>query len=158
MALVCLAVPLAAQVEGEADHQSAPVGHVAAVDEEGLTACDPTTTPLTLDGGYEVRMCYETPDGTIGEARGGVWTSGESGLLWFFNRDNVEVLIKVLDGCAINGHYWVFVAPVTDLAFNLHVTSSDGRRWTQRNRQGEPAEAMSDTSAFVCSADVGGTR
>ena len=38
--------------------------------------------------------------------------SSQSALLYFFDRNNVEVLIKVLDGCGVNGHRWVFVAPV----------------------------------------------
>ncbi len=106
-----------------------------------------------FDGGYRVSMCYETAEGTIGEAQGGIWASAQSGLLWFFDRDNAEVLVKVLDGCSQNGHRWVFVAPVTDVAFNLHVTSSRGREWTHRNPLGHTATTRSDTSAFVCATD-----
>ena len=62
----------------------------------------------------------------MGEAKGGIWASGQSGLLWFFDRGNAEVLVKVLDGCSYNDRRWVFVAPVTDVAFNLHVTDSRG--------------------------------
>ncbi len=119
------------------------------------TECSPTSTPLVFDGGYQVSLCYETAEGLIGEGRGGIWASGQSGLLWFFDRDNAEALVKVLDGCAYNGHRWVFVAPVTDLAFNLHVTSHNGRRWTHRNRLGTTAATRSDTSAFDCATDDG---
>ena len=119
------------------------------------TDCRPTTSPLVFDGGYEVSLCYETAEGLVGEGRGGIWASGQSGLLWFFDRDNAEALVKVLDGCSYNGRRWVFVAPVTDLAFNLHVTSHNGRRWTHRNRLGMTASARSDTSAFDCATDDG---
>ena len=95
-------------------------------------------------------MCYETPAGEVGEAKAGIWTSGESGLLWFFSRGNAEVLIKVLDGCRFNGHRWVFVAPVTDVAFNLYVTDGDGHYWSHYNRQGEKAATGIDTMAFRC--------
>lgn len=117
------------------------------------TDCRPTTTPLAFDGGYRVSMCFETKEGTVGEARAGIWASDQSGLLWFFSRGNAEVLVKVLDGCSHNGHRWIFVAPVTDVAFNLHVTSVGGREWTHRNRLGETAATASDTSAFDCAAD-----
>ena len=127
----------------------------AAVDDGGYTDCRPTTTPLVFDGGYRVSMCYETADGTVGEARAGIWASGQSGLLWFFDRDNAEVLVKVLDGCSHNGRRWVFVAPVTDVAFNLHVTSSGGRQWTHRNPLGQTAVTRSDTAGFVCAEDDG---
>ena len=117
------------------------------------TDCIPTSSPLIFDGGYEVSLCFETAEGLVGEGRGGIWASGQAGLLWFFDRENAEALIKVLDGCAYNGSRWVYVAPVTDLAFNLHVTSPNGRRWTWRNRLGETASTTSDTSAFDCASD-----
>ncbi|MCY3963448.1 MAG: leucine-rich repeat domain-containing protein [Acidobacteria bacterium] len=119
------------------------------------TDCRPATTPLTFDGGYRVSLCYETAEGVVGEARAGIWASDQSGLLWFFSRGNAEVLVKVLDGCSHNGRRWIFVAPVTDVAFNLHVTSSGGREWTHRNPLGRTAVTRSDTSAFVCATDDG---
>ena len=118
--------------------------------DEGYTNCEPRTTPLMFDGGYSVGLCYETPSGEIGEGKGGIWASGESGLLWFFSRGNAEVLVKVLNGCVHNGHRWVFVAPVTDVAFNLHVTDGEGGSWSHRNRQGEVAVPARDTFAFKC--------
>lgn len=114
------------------------------------TDCHPSTTPLVFDGGYEVSLCYETAKGEVGEAKGGIWASGQSGLLWFFDRGNAEVLVKVLDGCSYNDRRWVFVAPVTDVAFNLHLTDSRGLLWTHRNRLGVTASTRSDTSAFPC--------
>ena len=117
--------------------------------DEGYTDCVPETTPLVF-GDYKVSMCYETQEAKIGEAKAGIWASEESGLLWFFSRSNAEVLIKVLNGCSYNGHRWVFVAPVTDLAFNLYVTDSEDRRWSHRNRLGDPATNRVDTSAFRC--------
>ena len=98
-------------------------------------------------------MCYRTPEGVEDQAKAGIWASGESGLLWFFSRDNAEILVKVLDGCSHNDHRWVFVAPVTTLEFNLWVTGPDGRRWTHSNEQGVTATTRSDTSAFGCSTE-----
>ena len=117
------------------------------------TDCEPDAAALTLAGGYRVSLCYETYAGDTGEALDYGLDSSQSGLLYFFERDNAEVLIKVLDGCGVNGHRWVFVAPVTDLAFNLVVESPDGgRRWTHTNRLGQTADAASDVAAFPCSA------
>ncbi len=118
--------------------------------DEGYTDCVPQTTPLVFDGGFNVQLCYETPRGEIGEGKGGIWASGESGLLWFFHRGNAEVLVKVLNGCAYNGHRWVFVAPVTDIAFNLYVTDGVSEPWSHHNRQGEVATPARDTFAFEC--------
>ena len=117
------------------------------------TDCVPATRSLVFEGGYGVSLCYETAEGQVGEAQAGIWASGQAGLLWFFDRDNAEVLVKVLDGCAHNGGRWVFVAPVTDVAFNLHVSSSGGSRWTHRNRLGATAATRSDTAAFDCATE-----
>jgi hypothetical protein len=45
----------------------------------------------------------------------------ESGTFSFFGSSNVEVTVKVLDGRAINGRYWVFAASMTDRPFTLTV-------------------------------------
>lgn len=116
----------------------------------GYTDCRPEMASLVFDGGFKVAVCYETAIGEVGEGKAGIWASGESGLLWFFNRDNAEVLVKVLDGCHLNGHRWVYAAPVTDLAFNLYVQAADGTNWSHHNRLGETATSRSDNFAFPC--------
>lgn len=127
------------------------VDHEATTPLPPASGCTPTTTLLQFDGDYEISMCYRTPDGQVDQAKSGIWASGESGLLWFFDRDNAEVLVKVLDGCSQNGHRWVFVAPVTTLEFNLLVTAPDGTTWRHGNVQGVTASTRSDTQAFMCS-------
>lgn len=106
---------------------------------------------VELDG-YDVLLCLETPEGERRRAWDYGLDSDRSGLLYFFDRDNVELLVKVLDGCAVNGHRWVFVAPVTDLGFNLVVESPNGGRWTHANRLGRTADAVSDVAAFPCAS------
>lgn len=117
---------------------------------ESLSDCEPGRVARTFEGGFKVSMCYETGSGRIGDALGWGLDSSESELLYFFDRDNVEALVKVLDGCGVNGHRWVFVAPLTDLAFNLRVEGPDGRRWIYANRLGQPADAARDVMAFPC--------
>ena len=115
------------------------------------TDCTPTDVVAVMQGNYEIRMCFETPSGTSTDASNYHLESDTSGLLYFFDRDNVEVLVKVLDGCAINGHRWVFIAPVTDLAFNLTITErSTGRSFEHRNPKSRTARTRSDTAAFPC--------
>lgn len=126
-------------------------GHASGIARGQTTDCVPAGAAVELTGGYRVSMCYEKPDGAVGDALDFGLDSRQSALLYFFERNNAEVLLKVLDGCELNGHRWVFVAPVTDLAFNLHIDSPDGERWTHRNRGGFTAEARSDVTAFACS-------
>ena len=119
------------------------------------TRCVPSASQITFAHGYTVSMCveYQKDGETVEEdAKDYGLESRESGLLYFFDRDNAEVLVKVLDGCAVNGHRWVFVAPVTDLAFNLYVDeTATGERWEHRNpRGGQTASTKSDVAAFPC--------
>jgi hypothetical protein len=47
-----------------------------------------------------------------------------SGYFWFYDPDNIEVTVKVLDGRAVNGHFWVFAASMTDRPFTLTVVDT----------------------------------
>ncbi len=117
----------------------------------GYSNCIPTVSRLVFDGDYRVSLCYETADGTKGEARAGIYKSTESGLLWFFDSNNAEVLIKVLDGCSANGHRWAFMAAATDVAFNLYVTDGRNQTWSYHNKQGQKAVTQTDNMALRCS-------
>lgn len=51
----------------------------------------------------------------------GVPLTDESGYFWFFDPDNVELTVKILDGRPVNGKYWLFLASMTDLDFTVQV-------------------------------------
>lgn len=121
------------------------------------TDCVPSASQITFEHGFTVSMCVEyQKDGetVVEDAKDYELESRESGILYFFDRDNAEVLVKVLDACAVNQHQWVFVAPVTDLAFNLYVEkTATGEVWKHRNpKGGRTASAKSDQTAFPCGA------
>ncbi len=122
----------------------------------GTTDCVPRPV-TTLSSGFIVNMCVEhLRDGepVLEEVRDYDLNSRQSAILYFFERDNAEVLIKVLDGCAVNGHRWAFVAPVTTLAFNLSIERlGGGTAWTHTNRLNQTAAARSDLEAFACADD-----
>ncbi len=125
--------------------------------------CVPSAPLITFAHGYTVSMCVEYLEGGVGpivkeDAKDYGLESDQSGILYFFDRDNAEVLVKVLDACVVNGFRWVFVAPVTDLAFNLYVDeTATGERWTHRNpRGGVTATPMGDVTAFPCAAGAAG--
>ena len=75
-------------------------------------------------GGFTVAARFEN-DGWS-SARVHPASIGDAGAgYYFFDESNPELLVKVLDGCAINGHYWLFASAATDLNVSLRVT----RRW-----------------------------
>ncbi len=80
----------------------------------------------------------------------------QGGLFSFFSADNPELLVKVLDGCAINGHYWVLGSASTNVHFVLQISdSTTGTSWRHENVQDQLAPAFADTAAFPCAAATG---
>lgn len=76
------------------------------------------------------------------------------GMFWFFSPDNPEILLKVLDGCALNGHFWIFYSAGTDVAFELEVTDrTTDLSWTSNNPGGTLAPPVRDLTAFPCQQD-----
>jgi hypothetical protein len=77
-------------------------------------------------------------------------STDESAVFWFFVPSNLELLIKVLDGCGVNDHYWVFVAAATDVELHLTVIDTQtGKVRTYFNPLGKAALPVQDTTAFA---------
>jgi hypothetical protein len=108
---------------------------------------------LCLTGGrFRVQVGWEKTDGETGQGSVVPGASDDSGVLWFFNEDNWEMLIKVLDGCAVTNHYWVFFAATTNVQVVVTVTDTQtGAVKTYVNPQGTSADAVTDTAALPCS-------
>ena len=76
--------------------------------------------------------------------------SADSALFYFFDADNWEVMVKVLDGCAINQHYWVFAAATTNVEYELTVVDRvTGEDQSYFNPLGTRSPAITDTQAFA---------
>jgi plastocyanin len=118
----------------------------------GSVPCVVSPTQLCLNGGrFAVTAAWEKPDGSSGDGTG-VGLTGDSGYFWFFDSANIEVVIKVLNGCAINSNYWVFAAGLTNVAVHLRVVDSEtGAEYVQDNAQGVAFAPIQDTKAFVAS-------
>ena len=58
----------------------------------------------------------------------------------------------MLDGCPLNGRYWVFASGLTDVRVELRVTDTvTGRSQTYVNPLGTPFAPIQDTGTFdVC--------
>ena len=117
--------------------------------------CLPDERTLCLDGGrFRVRGSWQDFAGNAGVAHpvtDGRSAEDDSGLLWFFGADNAEITIKVLDGCALGGHWWVFLASGSTVAYEIEVVdTTSGARQVYANRGGDQPPLVADTSAFSC--------
>ncbi len=101
------------------------------------------------DSRYQVRATWRTGDERTGTANVSELAEDDSGLFWFFASDNPEILIKVLDGCAVNDHIWIYGASTTDLGYVIRVTDTVTEAVREyRNDPGVPAPAITDAEAF----------
>jgi Domain of unknown function (DUF4394) len=74
----------------------------------------------------------------------------DTGYLWFFGASNVEAVVKVLNGCSVNGHYWVFAGGLTNVKVDLTITDvASGTSTVYHNPQGTAFQPIQDTSAFA---------
>src|SRR5579863_265309 len=114
--------------------------------------CAADATHLCLQQArYRVELSWQDGSGHTG--MGSVVpsaVSADSGVLWFFDPDNWEMLVKVLDGCAVNQRLWVFAAATTNVAYTLTVTDTvTGTAKSYQNPAGQTAAVVTDTDAFA---------
>ncbi len=121
---------------------------VEPIDPAGTCEVDAETSCLR-DARYSLEAEWWNPEGDGGAAELVHAGTNDSGLFRFFDPDNWELLIKVLDGCAANGHVWVFGASTTDLGYAIRVTDTvTGELREYRNEPGRPAQAITDVKSF----------
>ena len=82
----------------------------------------------------------------------------DTGNYWFFDPENLEVMVKVLDGCAVNQHWWVFSSGLTDVGVTLRVEDLEtGRTWENVHPKGSTYPPRLDTGAFPCALEARST-
>jgi hypothetical protein len=102
-------------------------------------------------GRFRIDATFRNPQtGQTGQAHA-IPLTDETGLLWFFNSSNVELVVKLLDGCGVNGHFWFFAAGLTDVEVEITVTdSTDGSQKQYRNPPKTAFLPIQDTRALAC--------
>jgi hypothetical protein len=113
--------------------------------------CEPDSQTMCLDDNrFKVTVEWNQPPlfnqpGFVENVR-----QDDTGYFFFLDPDNTEMIIKVLDGCDFNDHFWVFYGSTTNVEFTLTVTDTQtGNIQTIFNPLGQPAPAITDTQAFA---------
>ncbi len=116
---------------------------------EDTTACVAGGSTLCLNNGrFKVTANWKAPTGQ-GVAQAQTLTP-DTGYLWFFDPANVEVTIKVLNGCGFNNRYWVFVSGLTNVQVDLTVTDTQsGASKVYSSPQGSTFRTSLDSNAFA---------
>lgn len=114
------------------------------------TDCLPRATVLCLGNGrFSVEAFFVATSESNGPAQA-VQLTSDTGYFWFFNAENVEMVVKVLNGCGINSRYWVFAGGLTNVAVLMTARdTASGEVNTYENPLGTPFQPIQDTSAFT---------
>ncbi len=115
-------------------------------------AAEPTTQ-LCLGGRFRVEVRFTDPrTGQPGAAHAIPLTS-DTGAFWFFGEENVELVLKVLDGREVNGHFWVYQGALSDVQYTITVTDT----LTHRSKTYENPPGRLTSRADVEAFSAGGT-
>lgn len=83
--------------------------------------CQPSATTLCLQNGrFSVTGTFVN-NGTTGTAQA-IQSTVDSGYFWFFNSNNPELGVKIVDGRPVNGSFWIYWGGLTNLEYTLTVT------------------------------------
>ena len=110
--------------------------------------CVPGATALCLNNGrFRVTASFQSSTGSgAGQA---VPLTSDTGYFWFFTGTNVEMVVKVVNGCSFNSRYWTFAGGLTNVGVTLTVIDTqDGTARTYVNPIGTAFLPIQDTAAF----------
>jgi hypothetical protein len=110
-------------------------------------SCTADANSLCLNQGrFKVTVAFQTSTAT--GAGVAIPLSDDTGTFWFFSNNNRELMIKVVDGRAVNQKFWFFAGALSDVAYTITVTDlTTTTVKTYVATQGHQA-AINDTSAF----------
>lgn len=130
---------------------SVQVKDLSGFDRHELFEVSEDTTRLALgeDDLFEVQIHWSNPkDGSSGSGRARRLAQ-DSGAFWFFDPENLEVTVKILDGRPVNGHWWVFIASMTDLQFEVGISRAGGPVKTYAQTAGANRNFIDTGASFV---------
>jgi Putative binding domain, N-terminal len=114
------------------------------------TLCTANSTTLCLNGSrFRASIIFSAPTlGIMNAPAQAVPLTSDTGYFWFFSANNVEIVLKVVDGRAFNGFFWVFEGALSDVEYTITVVDTQtGATRTYHNTAGHLA-SFADTAAF----------
>lgn len=129
------------------------------IGEPTASPCESSPSTLCLAGGrFRARAVRRDFSGEMGAA-GATQLTDDSGYFWFFDEENPELLLKMVDACGLPGfgNFWLFSTGLTNVEVELDVVDTESaERATVGTRLSEPFPARFVTDEFrVC--DLGGS-
>ncbi len=101
------------------------------------------------DDRFQLTVDWERANGRVGVGKA-VELTNDTGYFWFFNRTNVEMVVKVLDACSGTfNKFWVFAGGLTNVGVVMRVVDTETcTTKTYRNDIDVAFQPIQDTDAF----------
>jgi hypothetical protein len=129
-------------------HDGSEDGVFAQRFEAPAPVCVTTSEALCLDGRFQVQVSWTDPTGATGMGQT-VPLTGVTGAFWFSDPSNLDLMVEVVDGRTVNGHFWVVYGSLSNLDFTITVTdTATGAVKTYHNPAGVFA-SLQDDQAFA---------
>ncbi len=119
--------------------------------ERGFNPLSPAAAEALFlnEGRFRVTVAWRTAAGQNGVGIPVELTS-DTGYFWFFNQENVELVIKVLNACPFAGHFWVFAGGLTNVEVTITVEdTATSQIRTYVNPLNTAFQPIQDTQAFA---------
>jgi hypothetical protein len=111
--------------------------------------CTPNSSTICLmNDRFSVRLTYDIGQGPLPMTA--IKYTADTGLFWFANAANIEILLKMVDACSFNSRFWVFAGGTTDVGVVITVTDTKtGTVKTYTHARGTNFVTITDTGAFA---------
>ena len=112
--------------------------------------CVSDVTTLCLGDGdrFRVRINWETQQSQTGDGKKATLDTQDTGSFWFFEPNNIEMVIKTIDGRQDNGRLWIFYGSLTDVKFEMTVTDVETALIKIYTKPLGDFASVGDTNAF----------
>ena len=100
------------------------------------------------DDRFRIEVAWTDFEGNTGVGYQSELT-GDTGTFWFFTPNNIELVVKALDGRTINGNWWLFYGSLSNVQYEITVTDTMTDETKVYTNDLGNFGSVGDTEAFV---------
>lgn len=116
---------------------------------ESRAQCATSGPDLCLNANrFKVNVVWTNPYASGGGTGTAVALTSDTGYFWFFGASNVELVVKILDGRGVNGHFWFFSGALTDVQYTFTITDTTNGQVKTYNIPGRTPTSFLDQAMF----------
>ena len=115
----------------------------------GGGGCATSGPTLCLLSRFRLSVAWKNPyDGGTTGIGTAVPYSANTGMFWFFDAPNLELMVKVLDGTGVNGHFWLLYGALSDVEYTITVADSASGAVKTYHNPPRTLGSVADVTAF----------